>query len=178
MMKFTRKWDIPNHNTFEIPSIKPFVKYYLERSKISVDPFARNKNWATYTNDLNPETSAEFHLNAIEFLTMIKDKGIQPDLVIFDPPYSLRQLKECYENVGIKFDQKMSQSFHWGEEKRLIDDIADSGTIVLSFGWNSTGMTRKKGYVIEEILLVCHGGAHNDTICLAERKNGKQEKLF
>lgn len=29
-----------------------------------------------------------------------------------------------------------------------------------------------------EIMLVCHGGAHNDTICLAERMTHKQDDLF
>jgi len=41
---------------------------------------------------------------------------------------------------------------------------------VLSFGWNSVGMGITRGYEIVEILLVCHGGAHNDTICIAEKK--------
>jgi hypothetical protein len=40
----------------------------------------------------------------------------------------------------------------------------------LSFGWNSTGMGQKRGYEIIEILIVAHGSAHNDTICMAERK--------
>ncbi len=30
------------------------------------------------------------------------------------------------------------------------------------------GITR--GFTIEEILLVAHGGVHNDTICVVERK--------
>lgn len=34
-----------------------------------------------------------------------------------------------------------------------------------------------KLYKIEEILLVCHGGAHNDTICMAERKIAEQTSL-
>jgi len=32
------------------------------------------------------------------------------------------------------------------------------------------GMGKGLGYEIVEILLVCHGSDHNDTICLAERK--------
>ena len=42
--------------------------------------------------------------------------------------------------------------------------------IVLSFGWHSNGMGKGRGYEIEEIMLVAHGGGHSDTICLAERK--------
>jgi hypothetical protein len=39
-----------------------FVKKYLIKVKVSVDPFARNNRWATYTNDLNPDTAAQTHL--------------------------------------------------------------------------------------------------------------------
>lgn len=42
--------------------------------------------------------------------------------------------------------------------------------IVLSFGWNTVGMGKNRGFEIIEIMLVCHGGAHNDTICLAEKR--------
>lgn len=40
----------------------------------------------------------------------------------------------------------------------------------LSFGWNTTGMGISRGFQIQEVLLVCHGGAHNDTICIAEKR--------
>ena len=35
---------------------------------------------------------------------------------------------------------------------------------------NSIGIGKKKGFEIIEILLVCHGRAHNDTIVTVERK--------
>lgn len=37
------------------PPIGEMVQRYLKAAKISCDPFARNKRWATYTNDLNPK---------------------------------------------------------------------------------------------------------------------------
>lgn len=51
-----------------------------------------------------------------------------------------------------------------------IAPIVAPGGIVLSFGWNSVGMGKRHGYEQIEILLCCHGGAHNDTICLAEKQ--------
>jgi hypothetical protein len=56
------------------------------------------------------------------------------------------------------------------EVRNMIDRLLKPGGIVLSFGWNSAGMGKGRGYEIIEILLVAHGGAHNDTICMAERK--------
>jgi hypothetical protein len=52
-----------------------------------------------------------------------------------------------------------------------LDVVMLPGSIVLSFGWNSNGMGKTRGYELQEILLVAHGGAHNDTICLAEKKS-------
>ena len=32
-----------------------------------------------------------------------------------------------------------------------------------------------RGYELVEVMLVAHGGAHNDTICIAERKTGAKQ---
>jgi len=160
---------MPNCDTFDVPSISGFVKKYLMRSALSVDCFSRNKRWATYTNDLNPNTSAEYHMDANDFLTMLADKGIVSDLVICDPPYSPRQVKECYESIG--WPMKHTDALLGMTRKRLkqqINRLVPVNGVVLHFGWNTVGMS--KGWDIEEILLVCHGSDHNDTICMAERK--------
>ncbi|MEQ9716120.1 MAG: hypothetical protein ABGF52_11385, partial [Candidatus Asgardarchaeum sp.] len=47
--------------------------------------------------------------------------------------------------------------------------IKDNG-IVISCGWNSNGVGKTRGFEIVEILLVPHGGIHNDTIVTVERK--------
>lgn len=74
-MKFTRVWAMPNADTFSVKPIGEFVQRYLAASKVSVDPFARNKRWATHTNDLNPETAAEHHMDAQAFLEHLKAGG-------------------------------------------------------------------------------------------------------
>lgn len=170
-MKFSRAWAMPNHDTFSIRPIGEFVTRYLGDSKVSVDPFARNKNWATYTNDLNPDTTAQFHMDAEEFCHHLGTLKVSTDLVLFDPPYSPRQISECYKSIGLKVGMKETQSGSLYKRVRdAFDPLVPKGGIVLSFGWNSVGMGIKRGYHLEEILLVCHGGAHSDTICLAERK--------
>jgi hypothetical protein len=40
----------------------------------------------------------------------------------------------------------------------------------MCFGWNSSGIGIKRGFELIEVLLVCHGGSHNDTIVTVERK--------
>lgn len=68
-----------------------------------------------------------------------------------------------------------TQSSFWSNQKKEISRIVKIGGKVISFGWNSGGIGRKYGFEILKILLVPHGGSHNDTICTVEIKidNGK-----
>lgn len=176
---FRRFWAMPNKNTFNVKPIGSFVHKYLDKSSVSIDPFARNTNLATYTNDINPDTSAMYHLDVDVFLQKMIDNGVRADLVIFDPPFSPEQMKRNYDRLGMKMAQTDAlRAANWKTSRDLIDKILVVGGYVLSFGWNSTGMGIKRGYEIQEIILVNHGAAHNDTICMAEQKKHEQQVLF
>ena len=161
---------MPNKNTFSIKPIKEFVKSYLEVSLVSIDPFARDCEWFTYSNDLNPDTKAKYHLDAIDFLKLINEQEIKADLLVFDPPYSVRAVAECYKGIGRTVTQEDTQSSFYSNIKNEIMKIVKKNGYVLSFGWNSGGIGKTRGFEIIEIMLVSHGGCHNDTICVAERK--------
>ena len=173
-MKFSRAWAMPTADTFDCKPMGEFVRQYLQG--VSVDPFARNKRWATHTNDLNPATAAEHHMDAVDFLKKLADEGVQADCILVDPPYSPRQVKECYDGIGLKMKQwdALRGWFHKRLKEQVCRVLGPDG-VVLTFGWNSTGMGRKLGFEIEELLLVCHGSDHNDTICLAERRAAVQQ---
>lgn len=170
-MKMSRVWSMPNSETFKVQPIKDFVRRYLVKSKVSIDPFARNTMWTTHRNDINPDTEADHHLDAEEFCNLMASNGISADLALFDPPYSPRQLKECYNSFGRKMQMEDGQTARlrsiW---KAALVKCLSPESMVLSFGWNSVGMGVELGFELEEILLVCHGADHNDTICLAERR--------
>lgn len=84
---------------------------------------------------------------------------------------SPRQISECYKSIGLKVGMEETQNARLYKRVRdAMDQIILSDGIVLSFGWNSAGMGVKRGYEMIELLLVAHGGGHNDTICVAERK--------
>lgn len=168
---------MPNSDTFSVPDMGNMVKRYLRESVVSVDPFARNKRWATHTNDINPNTEAEHHMEARDFLRHLVNEGVKADLVIFDPPYSPRQVSEVYSEIGLTATMKDTQTAAMKKECRtLMRQLCEPGSVVLSFGWNTVGMG--KGWNTEEIMLVCHGGDHNDTICMADRMISKQTDLF
>ena len=164
-MKIERKWAMPNHNTF---SIKPIREFIGDVPIQSIDPFARNSKLATITNDLNPDFDTTHNMDALDFLKTIVDDWA--DMVLFDPPYSPRQLKECYDSIGKSLTQSQTQSSYWAYCKDEITRITKPGGKVLSFGWNTQGMGKSRGFEIESILLVPHGGMHNDTICVKEVK--------
>ena len=162
-MKITREWAMPNHKTF---SIKPIRNFIGEAPKNSIDPFARDSKIASITNDINPKFDTTHNMDALDFLKWITSEWA--DMVLFDPPYSPRQLKECYDDMGQSLhDTKSSVWSNWKDE---IARVTKVGGEVLSFGWNSVGMGKSRGFEIVEILLVSHGGMHNDTICVREVK--------
>ena len=166
---------MPSADTFDVSPIGELVRKYL--AGVSVDPFARNKRWATYTNDLNPSTQAEFHMNAPEFLYMLAERKVKADVILFDPPYSPRQISECYQFVGIPVTTESTQNAAlYSSCRKQMRRLCKLGTKVLSFGWNSCGMG--EGFSLIEILLVCHGSAHNDTICTVEVMDQEQLDLI
>lgn len=179
MVSITREWAMPSGDTFTIAPIRQLIKWHLSRSKVSVDPFARNNRWATHTNDLNPKTQAEHHMEALEFLGLLNSRNVVADLVIFDPPYSPRQVAECYTAIGRETTQQDTQGKSWTDWKSAIAKLCGTGSIVISCGWNTNGMGLKHGFALEQVLLVAHGGMHNDTIVAVERKtNDPQNHLF
>ena len=170
-LSISRTWAMPNKDTFSVKPIGNFVKKYLSASTVSVDPFARNRLWATHTNDIDPETEAAHHMDAVAFLEKMRKDGVVADLVILDPPYSPRQISECYQRIGKKVGMRDTQnSALYKAVRNGANRILVEGGIALSFGWNTSGIGKKRGFEQMEILICDHGGAHNATLCLAERK--------
>jgi len=165
---------MPNSNTFDMKCISRLIHKYLKPEMLSIDPFANKSRITKITNDLNPDMHCDFSMDAVDFLKTFASNSV--DLVLYDPPYSLRQVSECYKNVGIEVTMETTQSSYRTKHINEISRILKQGGICISFGWNSSGIGKVLGFEIIEILLVAHGGSHNDTICTVERKN--QSKLF
>jgi len=172
-MKIERKWAMPSRWTFTIKPIAELLKRYVRNEKKWIDPFAGRYSPVEITNDLNPEMPTKYHLEAVDFLKQIKGSfggGI------YDPPYSLRQIMECYKGIGKPVDKKWATTKFYSEVKTLLADKIRNGGYAISCGWNSIGLGKNRGFKIIEILLVCHGRLHNDTIVVVEQKI--QDKLL
>ena len=161
-----RAWAMPNSNTFEIGPIIGLIERYSHG--VVIDPFARNSKCADITNDLDPVCDTTFHMDATEFLAQFPDASI--DTVLYDPPYSPRQISECYKRLGRAVNMQTTQASYWSVQKKEIARIVKPGGIVITCSWNSGGIGLKYGFQPLEILLVAHGGWHNDTIVVVEQK--------
>lgn len=176
-MRMTRTFAMPSADTFSIRPIEALLSLYLSDHLVVVDPFARNSQRGTITNDLNPHTRAQFHLPAEEFVTTLAPNSA--DVVLFDPPYSPRQISEVYQQVGLTCGTRETQN---GRLYKTVKDGLDVALkplgIAICCGWNSMGFGLGRGYEMIELLLVSHGGAHNDTIVTVERKLERERSLL
>ena len=173
-MKITRNWSMPNSKTFKIKPIQALIKKYIENGNVNIDPFANDSIFRenTVTNDIDPQYETDYNMDALDFLKMYQDSGV--DLVLYDPPYSPRQVSEVYKKLGMTVNMKTTQSSYWSKQKKEISRIVKQGGYCITFGWNSGGIGKSNGFEITEIMLVPHGGWHNDTIVTVERKVGDE----
>lgn len=167
---------MPSAETFSIKPIADLLNR-LPLGSCVVDPFARNSRYAhVWSNDLSPAANARFQMDAEDFAELLIAEGVKATAILFDPPYSLRQVKEVYQGVGKPFGKDESQqAIRWSRLKDKLSKCCAPGCLVISFGWNSTGFGKSRGFVPVEYLIVNHGAAHNDTICTVERFVGLEQ---
>ena len=164
-MIINRTWAMPNKHTFTIKPIKEFLARF--ETSLWIDPFSGFNSVCKITNDINPEAPTLFHKKALDFIESF-DSIVG---CIFDPPYTLEKVKRCYEGHGYKFMFEDTQnSIRWTKERDALASRIINGGLVISFGYTSCNMGKKRGFEIEEILLIGHGPAHYDTIITIERK--------
>lgn len=166
-MIITRHFATASAWTFSIKPIKELLNRYVTDPHEWCDPFAGKNSPAIYTNDMNPARNARFCMDAEDFCKQIDVplKGI-----LFDPPYSYRQVSEHYKSLGIKA-KSIDTSYNF--YTRVMDAInpkLPTGSLAISFGWNTTGFCKNRGWEKIEIMIVSHGGHHNDTLVTVERK--------
>lgn len=176
---FSREWAMPSPDTFAIPPVAALMARWLVGCATVIDPFARSSRVGTLRNDLDPEQPTDYHLDAVEFCSLMGERGVVADAVLFDPPYSPRQISEVYRSVGR--DVGMAETQNAALYKSVRDGLAPLlrvGGVAISCGWNSAGFGVTRGFELREVLIVPHGGAHNDTIVTVEVKAFEQANLF
>jgi hypothetical protein len=176
IVKISRAWAMPSAWTFTIKPIAELLSRYVPYNGEGwVDPFAGNNSPAEFTNDQHPDRNAVWHMDSEEFCKMMSTEcnGAMYNGVLFDPLYSYRQVSEHYKEVGKKARSIDTSSNFYNRVKNAICDSIKPGGYAITFGWNTNGFGKKRGFKQIEILIVAHGGHHNDTLCVVERKVNK-----
>ena len=169
---------MPNKDTFSIKPIGKLISGIVSELRVKnmfvgscvIDPFCNGDKLqlSDWTNDIDPDVEATHHMDALDFLKTFGDASV--DCVLFDPPYSPRQVSECYKKLDRTVNMQTTQASFWSNMKKEVGRIVKPGGLCITCGWNSGGIGKKYGFEIEEILLVAHGGWHNDTICTVDRR--------
>ena len=165
---------MPNKWTFTIKPIAELLKEEVTDG-LWCDPFAGMNSPAQVTNDLRPEMPTTHHMPALDFLKSLETASF--DGVLYDPPYSPRQVKECYDSINIEgWDGKWDgRTTFWSETMDEVARILKPSGKLIAFGWTSMGGSMSRGFEMQRILLVPHGGRKNDTIVTVEVKKDQSE---
>lgn len=156
---------MPNRFTFKIPTVQNILARFMNSGHGWADPFANDHSRAEHTNDINPNTNASKHLDAVEFLRTFVSDSLNG--VLLDPPYSMHQ-----STVTYKTKRMIRLTPVFDEAARVVKPLGH----VITFGWNSNGVAR--GFDLLEVVLIPHGGHHNDTIVTIEQKLSKEPMLI
>jgi hypothetical protein len=149
-MIIERVWAMPNHRTFEIIPSQNLIREEMIYGLI-IEPFP-----------------FESKVDCFDYLSKFQDNSA--DFGLIDPPYSVRQVSEHYHEQNIPITGWHTGSGWIAKVRRDVARVMKPGSKTITFGWNSIGIGKQLGFEIKRILLVSHGGWHNDTICTVERK--------
>lgn len=174
-IKFKRICQPLSPYTFQAPKIKAWVEEHLDSDDLILNLFAGKTRLTKCRRevrvDLDPEMKPEFVMDALDFIRWWKEKCTVPkcgclffpkfNKIILDPPYSYRKSMELYKgNRNSRFKQILD----------ILPDILAEDGQVITFGYHSSVMSKKRGFKIVELLLMSHGGAIHDTIATVEER--------
>jgi hypothetical protein len=146
--------------TFESPKVKQWVEHQSKGLVLNLFAGKTKLSCNEVRNDADIKMIADYHKDALDFV--LEYRGDPFETVILDPPYSYRKSMELYNgNRNSRF--------------KLIADnlprITTASASIISFGYHSTFMGKRRGYELKEMCIFAHGGAQHCTIAIVEQKN-------
>jgi len=150
-----------NKYTFSRKPIKKWVENNSKGKVLNLFAGMTRLSLNEFRVDMDKTMIANWYGDAYDF---IKDCKKKFDTIILDPPYAYRKSMEMYNG------HKASK---FNEIKDMIPKILKRDGIVITFGYHSVSMGKKRGFIQDKILLMSHGGAIHDTIAVIERSAGK-----
>jgi hypothetical protein len=166
-MKFTYLKTSLNRYTFSNTKIRSWVEHYAEGRVLNLFAGKTLLNCDEVRNDLDPTMNADYHLDALQFCNAWN--GTKFNTVLLDPPFAYRKSMEMYNGVISSPFRRIKDS--------ILDILTENG-IVITFGYHSVVMGKRRGFKQEHILLLSHGGAIHDTIAVIERRMKSKPNLL
>lgn len=152
--------------TFESPRIRKWVEDNSKGRCLNLFAGKTKLNLNEVRNDIDKTMLADFHKDAVDFVREWKGKRF--DTIILDPPYAYRKSMEMYNgNKASRF-------------KILADEvprILNKDGIVISLGYHSTFLGKKRNAKLKELCVFSHGGSQHCTIGIIEELKQQLQKL-
>lgn len=148
--------------TFQSPKIKQWVE--RNSSGYCLNLFAGNTklDLNEIRNDIDDNTLKDYQMDALKFVKFAIANNMLFDTVILDPPYAYRKAMEMYNgNYTSKFKQIAD----------ILPKVLKDSSKVISFGYHSTFLGKKRGYFLKKLCVFAHGGAQHCTIGIIEQLN-------
>lgn len=147
--------------TFEAPKIKKWVEDSSYGKVLNLFAGKTKLNLDEVRNDIGEDALSDYKKDALDF---VKEwDGDKFDTIILDPPYSYRKSMEMYNG---KYSSRFKQIAD------NIPNILNENGIVISFGYHSSFMGKKRHYELKELCVFAHGGAQHCTIGIVENNIG------
>ncbi len=158
------KLEIINTNlrryTFESPKIRKWVEENSNGKVLNLFAGKTPLKLDEIRNDIDIEAPAHFHKDAVDFVR--EWNGERFDTIVLDPPYAYRKAMEMYNgNYSSRFKQLADE----------IPRILKKNGKVISFGYHSTFLGKKRDFELEKLCVFAHGGSQHCTIGIIEILN-------
>ena len=157
MMDFTYLTQPPKKYTFEMPELRLWTERWCRGRVLNLFAGYARLRVDEFRVDIDENAPADVHQDAFQFVHTTSERF---DTVVFDPPYNLRKAREKY---GSRYIGSLTKI------KNELPKLLRLGGHIISFGYDSVGMSRRRGFEKVAVCLVCHNGDHNDTIAVVER---------
>jgi hypothetical protein len=159
--RIERCWAMPKKDVTRIPII----------NQLLVEEMADDDFWLT---DLFETESGRYAPNRLveqRIDTYERTRSMLPilDGLLFNPPITFAQAAAYHRAVGYRWDGRSSW---WSGMKDKAADLIRAGGKAICISWDSTGLGISRGFIMERLLIVNHGGHWHDSIVTVERKGG------
>ncbi len=145
--------------TFESPKIRKWVESRAEGKVLNLFAGKTKLDLDEMRIDSDNSMIADWYGDALDFVKIATERKEKFDTIILDPPYAYRKSMEMYNgNYSSRFKQLADE----------IPKILNKDGIVISFGYHSTFLGKKRNYELKELCVFAHGGSQHCTIGIIE----------